>query len=138
VNDEWIIRERDNVTFWINQSNECIENECDNATGGFSTVTCRDENGVENMCVDGICDIKHNKDDKIRVEFDFDEEYIDKLDVNSTETRSVVSEMTGIDRDKITIGVEYNSEGHAYRLVVFVFDESDAQRVLDSFSILCQ
>lgn len=112
------LKNRSTTILWKNQSNDCTDYFCHEDTGlGWKSLCSNTQ-----TCEDGMC--KDNTQ-KWQVIIELDDAQV----VMEDEIITTISEETGIDRDKLKIYVEVNSEGKPVSIIVFVDDEDSAERI---------
>ena len=127
-----ILRKKEDVIEWENQTNGCIKFLCDDGTGElFTSSQC---NNDKEVCVNDKCIAEDDDEDsemadkKWVVEIKMNES--DSFSMTSEEIVSDISKKSGVDADDITIGVEYDENGKIVRVIVYVNDESKADKVV--------
>ena len=123
------LRKNSIVREWENQSNGCIMYQCQNETGVLSkTAICSSKDDSRLACVNDKCIAE---DDGI------DNGWVVVITINTTESNSITSEqiavevsnLSGIDVDEFTIGVEYDDEGRIITILVYVNDKTTADTI---------
>ena len=101
---------------WENLTTGCVEYLCDNKTGYFSRRKCN-----TTMCVNDHCAAEDKNlidDDRVRVEIEVKTSEI--LPLSSDEIVDAFSDLIGV--TIVDAVIEYDENGHAIRVVVYVDD----------------
>jgi len=126
------VNKRSNATEWENQSNGCVQYQCDNATGGISSSICQNKGEVSWVCVkDSEC-VEGDKLDSSGWKAVIDMEPIDAAQFNSIEVINTLSSLTGIDQDKMNVATEVDEKGRIVRVIVYLEDEPSVNAVVSA------
>jgi len=106
-----------------NKSNECVEYQCDNASGILAISKCSDNASI---CVSDKCIDKDNANDK-QWSVDITINSTEVIHMTSNEIADELKNVSGVDMDDITVGVEYDEKGRIYRIIVYFKDEDHAK-----------
>ena len=83
------------------------------------------------MCVNEKCvESEKTRNDKWIVEIELDVDPSLAVDINTTEALEIISVLTGIDMDKMTIGVELSTKDNTLRIIIIAEDEESAVKIL--------
>jgi len=124
--DAVVIR-RDGVKDWEDRTNDCVEYTCDNESGFNVTGKCLNKDGVnyvctsDNECVESDVQIEDGKTIVIQIK------PVDSEDVNISKIVSIVSNLTGIDREQMKITIEIDERGRVVRILIYVQDRKTAE-----------
>jgi len=154
------VEKRDNATEWENKTNACYEYQCYNDTGGKSR---KRENAIiwEDKS-HGCCEYQCHNDrepiywkkcdstEKIQRLYDNDEciddegeiklyveievEGLDLRNLNMTEIQSVISDVTNIGANKLSIHAEINEKDEVVYIIVIEDDETTANTIKDKIN----
>jgi len=119
---------------WDGYNKTCVECECEN-TSGIHCSFCEHENGSDTLCSNEQCiqkDIFLN--DKWVVVIDV--KPFDVVDFYETETKTILSNLSEISEDDITIATEVDKDGQIVRVVVQVDNETKAKVIADTMNNL--
>ena len=129
-NDDIISMEkRENATFWERKTTECYEFQCNNESGPVYWKQC---NKSGEVCENDVCVVK--KEEK---KYSVIIEVINGIhltDFKMTEIRSVISNLTNIDADKINIRINTNEKDEIIEIIVIVNDETTAEHIKDNIN----
>jgi len=125
---EFIITKKDNATKWESQSTNCMKFFCDNKGGFASRSLC---NSTQ-MCSNNECISKNNNYVDVKLN---DPLTVD--DIDADEFAQNISNLTGIDSDSLTVGVDLNDDGHVVSIIILVSDEHDAETITDTMDNTC-
>jgi len=125
---------RKNATDWEKRSDECIEYQCDNNSGGLAWMICKhsEENNV--ICIDSKCvdEEKEAPSDKMAVEIVIKD--MEAIEMNIDKLEELILVQCGIEDGSIIIGWEVNEDGTIIRILIYVDDEETGQKVLAFFN----
>jgi len=122
---------RMNATEWEQQSNECMENFCDNSSGRSSRSKCISSGYVIRMCVNNEC-IENTKtlNNKPSVKIEI-EDGVNIGEINTTEINEVLRVELGMELDSVlVIGWESDDFGNVVSVIIYVDDEDTAAAVM--------
>jgi len=120
-----VVNRRANATEWEDQTNGCVEYQCDNESGGLSFRKCH--SGM--VCVNDSECVKSGILDEWTVAIYM--EPILAAEVNTTEVLDILSNLTEVDVDEMKIAIELDSKGKVVRILVYVKDEKTAKVVAE-------
>ena len=120
---------RDNATKWESKRNECYEFQCHNESGPIFWKQC---NRTDEVCENDQCVIvKEEVTYSVEIEIDG----IDVSDLNMTEIQITISNLTGIEEDKLRIRFDTNDNNEVIRIIVIVHDEKTADKISKSINV---
>jgi len=93
-----------------------VDEKDNNTVYGEKTIVLRDLNLIV------------RKSTKIVIELD----PVDESEVNETEVISVISQLTGIDEDKIVVKVDTDDKGNVVSIIVYVNEDTNAEVVVEA------
>ena len=129
-----IIQKTNNAEYWENQTNGCVEYECNNDTGNvWWYIFCNSSDGINRTCMNGQCVTYNSLNERgwiVEIEFD----YMNASDLNTTEIMETISAMTNVDVNEIEIGVEMSNERNATFVTIVVNNKRIAQSIVDSLN----
>ena len=131
--NKWVIQQREKAIEWESKTNDCIHCECNNESGNIFWSKCNSSEHFFQMCVNEECvETEIVKEEKwiVEVEFDIDPSIIATL--NTTELLETISEMTGIDLDDLSSGVDFDTEDDSWRMNLMANDEESAELIADT------
>ena len=123
----WIIRKRTNATEWEDQLSGCFVFYCDNETGALKRNKC----GSNEVCMNDEC-IKTSSLNDYGSVIILTSTEMDARDLNTTNLRSVLSSISGIEEDKIVIVVETNDKDEVFIIYAIVDNKDDADILADA------
>jgi len=127
--NECTVKERNSTIEWEQRSYGCIRYECTNSSGRIISNKCL-QNGKE-LCVNDVCVNETTfENNGWMVELSFSAS--DSITATSSIIASELSELIGIDAEKISIGVEYDNQGRIIRIEIHVSDEKTANTISSS------
>jgi len=149
VNGMLIQMKRKNATEWEQQSDGCLEYQCHNESGKLSWSLCNSTDTVSYICVNNKCEENKTAEINERWSVEIEVSSTQPNDVNINELKVSVSQMTGIDEDKLEIGLVSDSNGNIIRVIVYVKDGAQAKELAEavesidkdegcSYGILCR
>jgi len=107
-----------------NESNGCVNYSCYNESGSFAIPHCVNVDNIT-ICDSTKCiEEKQLKDKKWKVELEIDSDLWTPDEISEE-----LSNKTNIEKDDMTIGIEYNDKGTINRIIVYVEDENQARRI---------
>jgi len=115
---------RENASQYELHTDNCAARLCVNETGAFAWSTCNKTAAVSNMCVNQQCVDSGYFVKKYSVVAVFNEKEVKTGDVNFTTVAVDINNLTGIDISVFVVGGEFDDEGYAIDVIVFV-DEED-------------
>ena len=127
---------RKNATDYENQTNECMEYHCFNESGRVPWSKCNSTKSDGNMCVDQKCVKSDYYVKKWAVVLEFNERKVKAEDVDVVTVAVDISNMTGIDIDVMVVGAEYDDDGYAIDVVVYVDEEDMAISIRDEVNAM--
>ena len=138
---DFFVEKSEDAKSWENKSNSCVRYMCDNESGMTQWRVCESEQ----FCVNEKCFSEDDIDKQWEVIIDIEE----TDDVNVTDVKMSINNLTGIDTDLITIAVEINEKGIVVRIIVYVDNKDSAiviadelERIKDKgkceYGVLCQ
>ena len=107
----------------------CYEFQCHNDSGPIYWKQC---NKTDEVCENDQCVVKEEVTCSVVIEGDG----IDTSDLNMTEIQSTISDLTGIEEDKLRIRFETNDNDEVIRIIVIVDDEGTAEKISTSINIV--
>ena len=119
VAGEMISEKRDNATMW-ERSTECYEFECNFERGPIFWNRC---NGSDEFCEDDKCIIMK---EEMTYTVEIEVEGMEVTDMNMTEIRNTISDLTQIEMDKLRIRIDANDNDKISRIIVIADDASTA------------
>ena len=128
-NNSISIQKRENATIWESKSNGCYEFQCHNESGPMYWKQC---DKSDDVCENGQCVTK--KEVKYSVEIEV--EGINVTDLNMTEIQSTISDLSGIEEDKLRIRFVTKDNNVIIRIIVIVDDEKTAEIISTSINAL--
>ena len=136
--NEWILKKRDEASEWETRKNGCFEYQCHNESGMIGWSLCNNSESVKRLCVNEECvedktDV-HDKSWSVEIIV----EDVNPMEVNASETIRSISNLTGIEVDKMTVVMEMDEHGHIVRVTVYVEDEESAQTIADALKAIKQ
>jgi hypothetical protein len=126
---------REDATKWENRNNECYEYQCHNESGLIYWKQCNDTDKIERVCENDQCieiDPKKEEEEFI-VEIEVKE--IDLTNLNMTEIRTTISDLTSIDINKLRIRVDLNENDEVVHILVIVDDKRTADNIKDKVNV---
>jgi len=126
------IMKRKNATEWEQQTNNCMENFCDNSSGRMSRSKCFSSGDTIRMCVNDECvENTRTLNEKPSVKIDI-EDGVNIGEINTTEIREVFRVELGIELESVlVIGWESDDFGNVISVIIYVDDEDTAIAVLN-------
>ena len=118
---------RENATIWESKTTECYEFQCNIDSGPIYWKQC---NKSDKVCENDQCVTREEVTYYVEIEVDG----INVTDLNMTEIQDTISDLTGIEEDKIRIRVETNDNNDIVHIIVIVDDEESANVVRDKVS----
>jgi len=126
-----IVRKKPDVMKWENETNECVVYRCDNESGmSVEEIKCKNGDNIT-ICKDGKC-VEEDKRWAVVVVIKSSET------VSAHEIVKELSNMTGIDENEMTIGIEYDENGNMNRIIVYVKDEKQAKIMSEAVEKYCK
>ena len=119
------MEKRENATMWESKSNGCYEFQCHNDSGPIYWKQC---NKTDEVCEKDQCVVMKEVTYYIEIEVDG----IDATNVNMTEIQITISDLTGIEEDKLKIHFDSNENNEIIRIIVIVDNEETADRISTS------
>ena len=117
------MEKRENATKWESKSNGCYEFQCHNDIGPIYWKQC---NKTDEVCENDKCVVvKEEVTYYVEIEIDG----IDETDLNMTEIQITISNLTGIEEDKIRIQVDTNDNNEIVGIIVIVDDKETAELI---------
>ena len=116
------MEKRDNASEWENRTTGCYEFQCHNESGPIYWKQC---NKTNEICENGQCVMEEEVTHSVVIEI----ETTDVIDFSMTEIQNTISNLTGIEEDRIRIRVITNDENEIVKIVVVVDDETTAEEI---------
>jgi len=130
IDGDFIEQKRNNVTYWEDQSSDCVQFYCVNESGLDARSACYSTDTVK-ICQEGKCVDEDVNINKWVVELELDGTTT-VFDFNSEDLKQSVSSLTGVNASGITIGYEMNMTGSILRVLVYVDDGSTANAIYNA------
>ena len=131
-NKRWAIHRRENATDWEDRTNDCMHYECHNESGYMSWSMCNSTKEEKRICMNEQCIVEDEHDKGWSVELDVKDLSPEELDILDPLTS--IGELTGVDREHLSLAVEVDESGNIMRVVVFVKDEETATMLADTMN----
>jgi len=125
------MKKRANATAWESKSTGCYEFQCNNESGPVYWKQC---NKSDEVCENDQC-VVVKKEEKIYYVIIEIIDGVDITDLNMTEIRSTISDLTGAEADKIRIRVNTNKKDEITEVIVIVDDEKAAVKTRDTVNL---
>jgi len=122
---------RNNATEWEDKSNGCYEYQCHNESGGIYWKECNSTDETERVCENDQCIIKKEEIYTVEIEV----EGIDLTNLNMTEIRSTISNLTNIEVIKLRIRVVLNAKDEVITIIVIADDKATAEYIKNKINI---
>ena len=123
------IEKRENATIWESKTTGCYEFQCHNDSGPIIWKQC---NKTDEICeIDKCVVLKEETMYYVEIEVDG----IDVTDVNISEIQTTISDLTGIEANKLEIRVDTNYNNEVIRIIVIVDDKETAEIISKSVNI---
>jgi len=119
---------RDNATAWERKTSGCYVFQCHNETGPIYWKQC---NKTDEVCENDQC-VNNNEVTPYTVVIEIKEKNV--TDVNMTEIRSTISNLTGVEIDKLIIRIVVNDKDGTIQIIVFVNDKTTADELSDKIN----
>jgi len=124
----FVVRERYEALLWNSQTNDCVEYQCNNQSGFISWKMCNNTKDDEFYCMDEKC-VQKEKVEEHKWEITIEIEETDAVELNTTDIMEQISKLSGIDIEKLTVGIDLNDEGQVISIIVYV-DEEDSMKMI--------
>ena len=118
---------KEEVNSMESKNNECVEYSCNNKSGMNARGICTGGEEMNRVCMDGRC-VEMMNDNEFVVVIDFDREV---NELNMANIIAELSELSGIELDKLTLATEYSDDGSIVRIFVGMDDKNDAVVLAD-------
>ena len=122
------MEKRENATIWESKTTGCYEFQCHNDSGPVYWKKC---NKTDEICENDQCVVKKEVTYYVEIEVDG----IDVTELNTTEIRSAISDLTGIEEGKLRIRVETNEKDEIIRIIVVVDNEEIAEEIKNKINV---
>ena len=122
------VKKRSNVKSWESQTTGCMRYVCDNSSGFVSKNKC-DSNEI---CINDECKESNKVYQEWKVEIEINATENEDMDMETM--KRIISNVSGVNEDEMTIGVERDDEGRITKIVVFVNDEKSAEKIVVSIN----
>ena len=123
------MEKRENATIWESKSNGCYEFQCHNDSGPIFLKQCNNANEV---CENDQCVVKEEVPYYVEIEM----EGISVNDLNINEIQTTLSDLTGIEMDKLRIRFDTNEKNEIISIIVIVDDEKTAEIISKSVNTI--
>jgi len=91
---------------------------------------------IKQICENYQCKNIESKPDELIYVIEIEVSGIDLTDLNVTQIQCTISDMTGIDLDKLRIGVDTNDKDEIVSILVIVNDKTKAEDIRNSINEL--
>ena len=116
------LKKRENVTQWEGRSNGCYKFQCHNEMGPIYWKQC---NKTDEVCENYQCVRKEEVLYTVTIE-------VEGMDVSSfslIEIRSLLSDLTNIEKDKFRIRIDASDKGEIRNIIVVTSDKTTAEDI---------
>jgi len=122
------MEKRENATKWERKTNECFEFLCSFESGPIYWKQC---NKTDEVCENNQCVTMGEVTFAVEIEV----EGIILTDLNMTEIRCTISDLTNTEPERIRIRVDTNSNDEIVRIIVIVNDEKTAEDFREKITV---
>jgi len=126
VNSTISIEKRDNASIWERKTTGCYKFQCHHDSGPIYWKQCK----TNEVCEDNHCVVKKEEPYSVEIEVDA----FDVTDLNMTEIRVTISDLTGIEADELRIQVNTNDNNEIVFVIVIVDDKETAEKISKSIN----
>ena len=122
------MEKRENATIWESKTTGCYKFQCHNDTGPIYLKQC---NKKDEVCENDQC----AKNEEVTYYVEIEVERIRPNDFKMNVIRKTLSDLTGIEEDKLRIRFETNDNNEITRIVVIVEDKETAEIIKDKINV---
>jgi len=124
------VQKKSEVIEWEKNSAGCLDYYCDNHSGLNIRSACNIDGETNYACVNDACIDYEKFSEKEKVEIEIEETSISEW--NSTAFILNISELSGIEANKIEIRVDIDDDGQVRHIIVMVDNERDVKVIVNA------